>query len=129
MLAGMLRSALLRVSMATLCMTASAAFAAPLRIQKFDSNHSTIAFRVPILGGMSEVEGKFLDFAVDLTYDEESPAKSGVVATIQAKSIDTGIGDRDKHLRSADFFDVEKYPEIRFESSQIDPVQTHRRAA
>jgi polyisoprenoid-binding protein YceI len=103
-----------------LSLFAFSAVAEPLRVQKFDSNHSTIAFRVPIMGGMSEVEGKFVDFAIDLTYDEESPAKSGVTATIQANSIDTGIADRDKHLRSADFFDAAKYPEIRFVSSQIE---------
>ena len=99
---------------------ALSALAAPLHVQKFDSNHSTIAFRVPIMGGMSEVEGKFLDFAIDLTYDEESPAKSGVTATIQTNSIDTGIADRDKHLKTADFFDAAKYPEIRVVSSQIE---------
>jgi polyisoprenoid-binding protein YceI len=103
-----------------LALVATAASAAPLHVQKFDLNHSTIAFRVPILGGMSEVEGKFLDFAIDLNYDEESAAKSGVTATIQTSSIDTGIADRDKHLKTADFFDVAKYPEIRFVSSQIE---------
>jgi polyisoprenoid-binding protein YceI len=109
-----------RILLAICCVAATTLAAAPIRIQKFDSNHSTIAFRVPILGGMSEVEGKFLDFAIDLTYDEEAPAKSGVVAVIQAPSIDTGIADRDKHLRSSDFFDAAKYPEIRFESTQIE---------
>src|SRR5689334_14007959 len=68
------------------CAVSGAALGAPIHIQKFDLNHSTIAFRVPILGGMSEVEGKFMDFAVDLAYDEASPAGSGVVATIQAAS-------------------------------------------
>jgi polyisoprenoid-binding protein YceI len=48
---------------AGVCLQASLAVAAPVHIQKFDTNHSTIAFRVPILGGMSEVEGKFTDFA------------------------------------------------------------------
>jgi YceI-like domain len=47
-------------------------------------------------------------------------SKSGVTAIIKSASIDTGIADRDKHLRSADFRDAEKYPEIRFESSHIE---------
>ena len=92
---------------------------APIEITKFDTNHSTIAFRVPILGGMSDVEGKFMDFAVDVAYDDTDLAKSSVTAVIKASSIDTGIADRDKHLRSSDFLDAEKYPEIRFESSRI----------
>jgi len=110
----------MRLTAIVLMLVTLPAAAAPLHVQKFDSNHSTVAFRVPIMGGMSEVEGKFVDFAVDLTYDEDALAKSGVTATIQSNSIDTGIADRDKHLRSADFFDVAKYPEIRFVSSQIE---------
>jgi len=93
--------------------------AAPLHVTRFDTNHSTIGFRIPILGGMSQVEGKFTDFVIDLTYDEEKLANSGVTATINAGSIDTGIADRDEHLRSPDFFDAAKYPEIKFVSSRI----------
>jgi polyisoprenoid-binding protein YceI len=94
--------------------------AAPLAVKRFDTNHSTIGFRIPIAGGMSEVEGKFTDFAIDVAYDDQNLANSGVTAIIQATSIDTGIADRDKHLRSADFFDVAKYPEIKFVSSSIE---------
>jgi polyisoprenoid-binding protein YceI len=107
------------VTIILFCALVAEATAAPIEITKFDSNHSTVAFRVPILGGMSEVEGKFLDFAVDVTYDEADISKSGVTAIIKAASIDTGITDRDKHLRSSDFLDAEKYPEIKFESSRI----------
>jgi polyisoprenoid-binding protein YceI len=85
-----------------------------------DKNHSTIEFAVPILGGMSKVRGKFMDFDVQLTYDEADITKSSVTATIKAASIDTGIENRDKHLRTADFFDVEKYPEITFQSKRIE---------
>lgn len=85
-----------------------------------DKNHSTIGFAVPILGGMSKVRGKFTDFDVQITYDEADITKSSVIATIKAASIDTGIENRDKHLRTADFFDVEKYPEITFQSKRIE---------
>ncbi len=88
------------------------AVAAPIPLQKWDMNHSTISFRVPILGGMSEVEGKFTDFAVDVVFDEEHLENSRVKAVIHAASVDTGIADRDKHLRTADFFAVDKYPDI-----------------
>lgn len=85
-----------------------------------DKNHSTIGFSVPILGGISKVSGKFTDFDVKLVYDDADITKSSVSATIKAASIDTGIENRDKHLRTADFFDVEKYPEITFQSKRIE---------
>jgi polyisoprenoid-binding protein YceI len=85
-----------------------------------DKNHSTVGFSVPILGGLSKVRGKFMDFDVQLTYDDADITKSSVNATIKAASIDTGIENRDKHLRTADFFDVEKYPEITFQSKRVE---------
>src|SRR5262245_22249976 len=84
-----------------------------------DANHSTVGFAVSILGGMSSVIGKFTDFTVAIEYDEADITKSSVDAVIKATSIDTGIENRDKHLRTADFFDVEKYPEITFKSSSV----------
>src|SRR6266849_2049941 len=89
-------------------------------INRFDTNHSTILFRIPILGGMSEVAGKFTDFSAQVVYDSEHPTSSSVVATIKTASIDTGIAARDQDLRSANFFDAEKFPEIRYESSRIE---------
>lgn len=85
-----------------------------------DANHSNVGFSVPILGGVSTVRGKFTDFSVDLSYDEADVTKSSVNAVIKATSIDTGVEARDKHLRNPDFFDVEKYPEITFQSSRIE---------
>jgi polyisoprenoid-binding protein YceI len=85
-----------------------------------DKNHSTVGFAVPILGGLSKVRGKFTDFDVQITYDEADISKSSVNATIKAASIDTGIENRDKHLRTADFFDVEKYPDITFQSKRVE---------
>jgi polyisoprenoid-binding protein YceI len=84
-----------------------------------DANHSTVGFSIPILGGLSSVSGKFSDFTVAIDYDEADITKSSVVATIKATSIDTGVEARDKHLRTADFFDVEKYPEITFKSTSV----------
>lgn len=84
-----------------------------------DANHSTIGFSIPILDGISSVRGKFTDFSVDINFDETDIAKSSVTATIKAVSIDTGVEARDKHLRTADFFEVEKYPEITFQSTKI----------
>ena len=66
------------------------------------------------MNGLSKVNGKFTDFNITLIPDEKDITKSSVNVVIKATSISTGIPDRDKHLRTADFFDVEKYPEITF---------------
>ncbi len=84
-----------------------------------DAAHSNVGFTIPILDGVSKVRGKFTDFAVTADYDSSDVTKSNVTATIKAASIDTGIEARDKHLRTADFFDAEKYPEITFQSTRI----------
>jgi polyisoprenoid-binding protein YceI len=85
-----------------------------------DTAHSTVGFSVPILGGLSRVSGKFSDFKATIVYDEADITKSSVTATIKTASIDTGIERRDAHLRTADFFDAEKYPEITFQSSRVE---------
>jgi polyisoprenoid-binding protein YceI len=85
-----------------------------------DTAHSNVGFSLPILGGLSNVRGKFTDFTVEIVYDDKDVTKSTVNAVIKATSIDTGIEGRDKHLRNADFFDVEKFPEITFQSSRIE---------
>jgi len=85
-----------------------------------DAAHSNVGFSIPILGGLSSVRGKFTDFTVEIVYDDKDVTKSTVNAVIKAASIDTGIERRDEHLRKADFFDVEKFPEITFKSSRIE---------
>ena len=85
-----------------------------------DVNHSTVGFSVPIMGGLSKVTGKFTDFTVTLTNDEKDITKSSVNVVIKSASINTGIAARDNHLRTADFFDAEKFPEITFQSSRIE---------
>lgn len=85
-----------------------------------DVAHSNVGFSVPIMGGLSNVRGKFTDFTVTVVYDDADVTRSSVNATIKAASIDTGIERRDAHLRTADFFDVEKFPEITFQSQRIE---------
>ena len=87
-----------------------------------EPNHSTIGFVVKIAGGVTRVTGKFTDFDLEMDYVDKDLTKSKVLFTIQAASINTGIDQRDEHLRSADFFDVEKFPEITFKSSVIRKV-------
>ena len=87
---------------------------------RIDNNHSTVGFSVPIMGGLSKVSGKFTDFTVTLTNDEKDITKSSVSVVIKTASINTGIAARDNHLKTADFFEVEKYPEITFQSKSIE---------
>jgi len=88
-------------------------------LMKVDHNHSTIAFAVPILGNLSKVTGKFTDYDLAVVYDETDITRSSINATIRVSSIDTGLAERDKDLRGAGFFDVEKYPTITFLSHSI----------
>ena len=67
------------------------------------------------------MRGRFNEFAGTIEFDESNPDNSRVDVTIQAGSIDTAEPDRDKHLRSADFFDVENYPTLRFVSTSVTP--------
>ena len=85
-----------------------------------DTNHSTVGFTVSIMGGLSKVNGKFTEFMVDIVNNEKDITKSSVRVVIKAASINTGIAERDNHLRMADFFDVEKYPNITFQSERIE---------
>lgn len=96
--------------------------AAPVSI---DTNHSSIAFHVPIMNGMSKVHGKFTDFDILLDYNEADVTKSSMKASIKVKSLDTGIKDRDDDLRSTNFFDVAKYPDILFESTHVEKQGDH----
>jgi polyisoprenoid-binding protein YceI len=78
--------------------------------------HAFVQFRIKHLG-YSWVLGRFNDFSGGFSYDDKDPAASTVEVTIKTASIDTNHAERDKHLRSPDFLDVEKYPEARFVST------------
>ncbi len=113
----MLKKTVLLVLLLSVTAVAQVATTRPYAI---DNGHSTVGFSVPILGGLSQVTGKFNDFAITLNNDEKDITKSSVSVVIKATSIDTGIERRDAHLRNADFFDVEKFPEITFKSERIE---------
>lgn len=106
------------LSLLILLITAAPFFAATTTY-KIDAAHSNIGFSVPIMSGLSQVRGKFTDFTVTIVYDDKDVTKSSVEAVIKAASINTGIEARDKHLRTADFFDAEKFPDITFKSTRI----------
>ena len=91
--------------------------AAAVRTFAIDKTHSEATFQVRHL--ITKVRGRFADFAGTITFNEAQPAQSSVSFEIQAASIDTSTPDRDAHLRSDDFFAVETYPTITFESTGI----------
>lgn len=106
-----------RIAAATiLALAALAARPAAATTYGIDKGHSNVDFTIRHLVG--NVRGAFSDFDGTIVMDAD-PAKSSVEFTIQAKSIDTGNEQRDNHLRSADFFDVEKFPTLTFKSSAI----------
>ncbi len=84
-----------------------------------DNAHTKVGFAVKHMG-VSTVRGEFRDFEGSLVVDEAG----GLTArgAVRAASIDTNQKQRDEHLRSADFFDAQGYPEITFESTSIEPV-------
>lgn len=89
-----------------------------------DPAHSNIEFSVRHMG-FATVRGRFGSFAVEVESDEQSRL-SLVSATIDAASIDTGESQRDGHLRSADFLEAERFPELRFVGSSIEPLARNR---
>jgi polyisoprenoid-binding protein YceI len=84
---------------------------------KFDPSGSTIGFSVHQFLGT--VRGKFTNFSGRIEVDREHPENSSVTAQIDVRSIDTRIKKRDDHLRSAEFFNVEKFPRITFKSRSV----------
>jgi polyisoprenoid-binding protein YceI len=88
-------------------------------IYTFDKPHTFIEFRVRHLG-MIEVPGYFRDFTGAVNFDAKDVSKSTVEFTAKATSVDTGVTRRDNHLRTADFFDAEKFPDITFKSTRIE---------
>jgi len=91
----------------------------------FDKAHSKIQFDVAHMV-ISEVSGQFQEYEGGVVTSKEDFSDARIDFSIAVKSIDTDNEDRDKHLRSADFFDVEKYPQITFSSKEIKNVGKHQ---
>jgi polyisoprenoid-binding protein YceI len=86
---------------------------------KLDPTHTLVEFSAKHLM-ISTVKGRIADVKGSIFIDEQNPQDSSVEATLNAASIDSRTEMRDQHLRSADFLDVEKYPQIRFKSTRIE---------
>jgi polyisoprenoid-binding protein YceI len=91
------------------------AFAA--EVYSVDAGHSDVSFQVRHL--VTQVRGKFSDYQGTIELDPAKMENSKVEFHIKATSIDTALPDRDKHLRSEDFFAVDKFPEIVFKSQKV----------
>jgi polyisoprenoid-binding protein YceI len=89
---------------------------------EIDPAHSETQFAVKHMM-FTNVRGHFNVLSGHLHIDEQHPENSWVDAQVDASSIDTRSDYRDGHLRSADFFDVEKYPTINFKSNKVEPVK------
>ncbi len=84
-----------------------------------DQTHSEVGFKVKHTM-IATVRGRFRDVVGTIDVDEDALSRSSVEARVSVASIDTGVDQRDDHLRSADFFDAATYPEITFLSTKIE---------
>ncbi len=104
--------ALVAVTLAIPLVTADA------RRYAIQTEASELGFRAT--SRLMNADGRFHRFRGDVAVDPRDLATARISLSIEAASIDTGIGLRDKHLRSADFFDVERFPTITFESLRVE---------
>lgn len=95
------------------------------KLWNIDTSHSGINFSVRHMV-FAKVRGRFSSWRGALRLDPADLTRAGVEAEIDAASIDTGVADRDNHLRSADFFDVERFPQLRFKSSKVERAGDER---
>lgn len=93
----------------------------PTMAYEIDAHHSLIEFSVKHMM-VTTVKGRFTKFSGDVHIDEANPAASKVDVVIETASVDTSSEPRDGHLRSADFFDSEKYPTIAFHSKSVEAL-------
>ena len=88
---------------------------------KIDPNHSGVQFVIRHMG-VSNIHGTFGNVTGTLTWNEKDITKSSVEAVIDATTVNTTVAPRDKHLKSADFFNIEKYPTLTFKSTAVKKV-------
>ena len=107
----------LRILFAAVVIAGLTVVASATETYKFDPSGSTIGFSVHQFLGTTH--GKFTQFSGKIEIDREHPENSSVTAQIDVRSIDTRIKKRDDHLRSAEFFNVEKFPQMTFKSRSV----------
>jgi len=90
---------------------------AALQQYQLDAGHSIFEFSIRF--AFTHVKGRFTDPKGSIIYDPAHPENSSVTVIAPSKSLDTGWGNRDRHLKTSDFFDVEKYPTVMFQSTRL----------
>ncbi|AXG80494.1 YceI family protein [Streptomyces paludis] len=92
-----------------------------------DPSHSTISFTVRH-AMVTNVRGTFAEHEGSLSLDGSAPANSSATIDVSIASVDTGVADRDAHLRSADFFDADTFPRMTFRSTSVEQLdaETYR---
>ncbi|WP_092549937.1 YceI family protein [Xenorhabdus koppenhoeferi] len=113
----MLKKTLISLTAGVLLMGTNSAMAADYKIDTA-GQHAFIEFRIQHLG-ISWLYGNFRKFDGRFTFDAQNPATDKVDVIIKTNSVDTNHAERDKHLRSADFLNVAKYPEAKFTSTEV----------
>ena len=88
-------------------------------IWNIDPAHTSVEFAVKHMM-LTTVRGHFKDVSGTITVDDDNPGRSKIEVEIGAASLDTGVADRDTHLKSADFLDAEKHSKITFRSTRIE---------
>ncbi len=89
-----------------------------------DKDHTSVTFKVRHI--FSNTQGTFKDFQGTMQFDPEKPETWSASGTIEAASIDTNVPERDKHLRSKDFFDTEQFPQISFKTTKVIEASKER---
>jgi polyisoprenoid-binding protein YceI len=107
-----------KTTIVTAVLLLTVAAAAQAATYKIDPSHSAVSFKVRHLM-ISTVRGSFDEFSGSFTYIKDNPAPWQVAAEIQTASVNTNDSKRDDHLRTADFFDVEKHPTMTFRSTKV----------
>jgi polyisoprenoid-binding protein YceI len=112
------------IGVAAAALLTAAPIAATAAEYKVDKAHTGVTFKIRHL--FTNVSGRFDDFEGKVTFDPENFADASAEGTIQTASINTNNEKRDTHLKSPDFFDVEKYPTITFKSTKVTDVDKEK---
>ncbi|HEX2253165.1 MAG TPA: YceI family protein [Thermoanaerobaculia bacterium] len=115
-----------RITLAALALLLPLTAAAEPTTWNVDAVHSNVGFEVRHF--LTQVPGRFGEYEGVIVYDPANPAASSVSFTVQTASIDTNNERRDGHLRSADFFDAEKFPTLSFQSKKVAALGENRLA-
>jgi polyisoprenoid-binding protein YceI len=113
----MLKKTLATLVLGTALLGAGSAMAADYAIDT-EGQHAFVNFKISHLG-YSWLYGSFKDFDGSFSFDEKNPEASKVNVTLNTKSVDTNHAERDKHVRSGDFLNVDKYPTATFASTSV----------